>query len=64
MRDVYFMGSTSNGKFTTRSAYLAILNEKFDLELPSFYDEIWKLPIPMRCLFFLFMSGLERPYSH
>lgn len=57
--DSYVWASTANGKFTTRSAYLNLLVDK-GLDLSSDISWLWKLPIPARWVYFLWLAWRGR----
>lgn len=60
MEDRYVWGSSPDGKFNTRSAYLNILNETCDVENSCEYAWIWKLPVTARWILFLWLVWRER----
>ncbi|OMO50810.1 reverse transcriptase [Corchorus capsularis] len=59
LHDAYVWASTPNGKFTTRSAYLNLLNEAGTC-LEGSMSWMWKLPIPVRWTYFLWLARRGR----
>lgn len=59
LADTYVWASTSNGKFSTRSAYLNLLREAGTC-LASNISWLWKLSIPSRWLYFLWLAWRGR----
>ncbi|OMO56897.1 reverse transcriptase [Corchorus capsularis] len=57
--DSYVWAATANGKFTTRSAYSNLLNDK-GVELVGDWRWIWRLSIPARWVYFIWLARRER----
>ncbi|OMP05859.1 hypothetical protein CCACVL1_01804 [Corchorus capsularis] len=55
INDAYVWSGTSNGKFTTRSAYMFLLQD-VGVNLSGNFNWLWKLSIPARWIYFLWLA--------
>lgn len=59
LHDTYIWSLTSNGEFTTRSAYLLGISESVS-DVDGSYSWIWKLPLPARWCVFIWLTWRDR----
>ncbi|OMO51807.1 reverse transcriptase [Corchorus capsularis] len=59
LEDSHVWASTANGKFTTPSAYMNLLQE-VGINLSGYLTWLWKLNIPSRWIFFLWLAWRGR----